>query len=101
VVIELPFHGGSPPAGQFPASMVGTAAMWRRVVLPVAAAGLGAGTLDFTDQDDRFARARNCGRKARCRRPYNSSAPPTLYRLADQEILCGTVLATPAISRSS
>ena len=100
VTVELPFDARfSGPPGQFPASMVGTAGDVAAVssclsLLPI---GWALATLDFTIKMTGIAkgeRLRAKGRVLQAGRTNSVGAADVYIVSAEQEVLCGTVLAT-------
>ena len=100
VVIELPFDERfSGPPGQFPASLVGTAGDVAAVAscLSVLPKGWALATLDFTIKMTGVARGEKLRAKGRVLQAgrTNSVGAADVYAVsAEQETLCGTVLAT-------
>ncbi len=100
VVIELPFDDRfSGPPGQFPASMVGTAGDVAAVssCLSLVPRGWAVATLDFTIKMTGVAKGeklRAKGRVLQAGRTNSVGAADVYVVSADQETLCGTVLAT-------
>jgi len=100
VVIELPFDDRfSGPPGQFPASMVGTAGDVAAVssCLSLLPRGWAVATLDFTIKMTGIARGeklRAKGRVLQAGRTNSVGAADVYIVSAEQETLCGTVLAT-------
>src|SRR5436190_23268118 len=100
VVIELPFDERfSGPPGQFPASMVGTAGDVAAVssCLSLLPRGWALATLDFTIKMTGLAKGcklRAKGRVLQAGRTNSVGAADVYIVSAEQETLCGTVLAT-------
>ena len=100
VTIELPFDERfSGPPGQFPASMVGTAGDVAAVssCLSLVPRGWAVATLDFTIKMTGIARGerlRAKGRVLQAGRTNSVGAADVYIVSAEQEVLCGTVLAT-------
>jgi acyl-coenzyme A thioesterase PaaI-like protein len=100
VVIELPFDDRfSGPPGQFPASLVGTAGDVAAVssCLSLLPRGWATATLDFTIKMTGIAKGEKLRAKGRVLQAghTNSVGAADIYIVsADQEKLCGTVLAT-------
>ena len=100
VVIELPFDDRfSGPPGQFPASMVGTAGDVAAVssCLSLLPRGWALATLDFTIKMTGVAKGeklRARGRVMQAGRTNSVGAADVYIVSAEQETLCGTVLAT-------
>jgi acyl-coenzyme A thioesterase PaaI-like protein len=100
VIIELPFDERfSGPPGQFPASMVGTAGDVAAVssCLSLLPRGWAVATLDFTIKMTGVAKGEKLRAKGRVLQAgrTNSVGAADIYIVSsDQEILCGTVLAT-------
>ena len=100
VVIELPFDERfSGPPGQFPASMVGTAGDVAAVssCLSLLPRGWALATLDFTIKMTGVAKGeklRAKGRVLQAGRTNSVGAADVYIVSAEQEKLCGTVLAT-------
>jgi acyl-coenzyme A thioesterase PaaI-like protein len=100
VVIDLPFDDRfSGPPGQFPASMVGTAGDVAAVssCLSLLPRGWAVATLDFTIKMTGVAKGeklRARGRVLQAGRTNSVGAADVYIVSADQEVLCGTVLAT-------
>ena len=100
VVIELPFDDRfSGPPGQFPASMVGTAGDVAAVssCLSLLPRGWAVATLDFTIKMTGVAKGeklRARGRVLQAGRTSSVGAADVYVVSAEQETLCGTVLAT-------
>src|SRR3954466_5801604 len=100
VVIELPFDERfSGPPGQFPASMVGAAGDVAAVssCLSLLPQGWAVATLDFTIKMTGVARGdklRARGRVLQAGRTNSVGAADVYIVSAEQETLCGTVLAT-------
>lgn len=100
VVIELPFDDRfSGPPGQFPASIVGTAGDVAAVssCLSLVPTGWAVATLDFTIKMTGVAkgeRLRAKGRVLQAGRTNSVGIAEVYVVSADQEALCGTVLAT-------
>jgi acyl-coenzyme A thioesterase PaaI-like protein len=100
VVIELPFDDRfSGPPGQFPASLVGTAGDVAAVssCLSLLPRGWAAATLDFTIKMTGIAKGEKLRAKGRVLQAgrTNSVGAADIYIVsAEQEALCGTVLAT-------
>jgi acyl-coenzyme A thioesterase PaaI-like protein len=100
VVIELPFDERfSGPPGHFPASMVGTAGDVAAVAscLSLLPKGWALATLDFTIKMTGFAKGeklRAKGRVLQAGRTNSVGAADVYMVAAEQEALCGTVLAT-------
>jgi acyl-coenzyme A thioesterase PaaI-like protein len=99
-VIELPFDDRfSGPPGQFPASLVGTAGDVAAVssCLSLLPRGWAVATLDFTIKMTGIAKGEKLRAKGRVLQAgrTNSVGAADIYVVsADQEKLCGTVLAT-------
>ena len=100
VAIELPFDERfSGPPGQFPASMVGTAGDVAAVssCLSLLPRGWALATLDFTIKMTGVAKGeklRARGRVMQAGRTNSVGAADVYIVSAEQETLCGTVLAT-------
>jgi acyl-coenzyme A thioesterase PaaI-like protein len=100
VVIELPFDDRfSGPPGQFPASLVGTAGDVAAVssCLSLLPRGWATATLDFTIKMTGVAKGEKLRAKGRVLQAgrTNSVGAADIYIVsAEQETLCGTVLAT-------
>ena len=100
VTIELPFDERfSGPPGQFPASMVGAAGDVAAVssCLSVLPRGWAIATLDFTIKMTGVAKGeklRAKGRVLQAGRTNSVGAADVYIVSAEQEVLCGTVLAT-------
>jgi acyl-coenzyme A thioesterase PaaI-like protein len=100
VVIELPLDERfSGPPGLFPASIVGTAGDVAAVssCLTLLPKGWALATLDFTIKMTGFARGeklRAKGRVLQAGRTNSVGAADVYMVAAEQETLCGTVLAT-------
>jgi acyl-coenzyme A thioesterase PaaI-like protein len=100
VVIDLPFDDRfSGPPGQFPASMVGTAGDVAAVssCLSLLPRGWAVATLDFTIKMTGIAKGeklRARGRVLQAGRTNSVGAADVYIVSAEQEVLCGTVLAT-------
>jgi acyl-coenzyme A thioesterase PaaI-like protein len=100
VVIDLPFDDRfSGPPGQFPASMVGTAGDVAAVssCLSLLPRGWAVATLDFTIKMTGVAKGeklRARGRVLQAGRTNSVGAADVYIVSAEQETLCGTVLAT-------
>ena len=100
VIIELPFDERfSGPPGQLPASIVGTAGDVAAVssCLSLLPRGWAVATLDFTIKMTGVAKGeklRAKGRVLQAGRTNSVGAADIYIVLSDQEILCGTVLAT-------
>jgi acyl-coenzyme A thioesterase PaaI-like protein len=100
VVIELPFDDRfSGPPGQFPASLVGTAGDVAAVssCLSLLPRGWAVATLDFTIKMTGVAKGEKLRAKGRVLQAgrTNSVGAADIYIVsAEQETLCGTVLAT-------
>jgi acyl-coenzyme A thioesterase PaaI-like protein len=100
VAIELPFDERfSGPPGQFPASMVGTAGDVAAVssCLSLLPRGWALATLDFTIKMTGVAKGeklRAKGRVLQAGRTNSVGAADVYIVSAEQETLCGTVLAT-------
>jgi acyl-coenzyme A thioesterase PaaI-like protein len=100
VVIELPFEERfSGPPGQFPASMVGVAGDVAAVssCLSLLPKGWALATLDFTIKMTGVAKGeklRARGRVLQAGRTNSVGAAEVYIVSAEQEMLCGTVLAT-------
>jgi acyl-coenzyme A thioesterase PaaI-like protein len=100
VTIELPFDERfSGPPGQFPASMVGTAGDVAAVssCLSLLPRGWALATLDFTIKMTGIAKGeklRARGRVLQAGRTNSVGAADVFVVSAEQEVLCGTVLAT-------
>ena len=100
VVIELPFDDRfSGPPGQFPASLVGTAGDVAAVssCLSLLPRGWAVTTLDFTIKMTGVAKGEKLRAKGRVLQAgrTNSVGAADIYIVsAEQEKLCGTVLAT-------
>jgi acyl-coenzyme A thioesterase PaaI-like protein len=100
VTIELPFEARfSGPPGQFPASIVGTAGDVAAVTscLSLLPRGWALATLDFTVKMTGVAkgeRLRARGRVLQAGRTNSVGAADIYVVSGDNEILCGTVLAT-------
>ena len=100
VVIELPFDERfSGPPGQFPAWMVGTAGDVAAVssCLSLLPRGWATATLDFTIKMTGVAKGeklRARGRVLQAGRTNSVGAADIYVVAAEQEILCGTLLAT-------
>ena len=100
VVIELPFDDRfSGPPGQFPASLVGTAGDVAAVssCLSLLPRGWATSTLDFTIKMTGIAKGEKLRAKGRVLQAgrTNSVGAADIYIVsAEQETLCGTVLAT-------
>lgn len=100
VVIELPFDERfSGPPGQFPASIVGTAGDVAAVssCLSLLPKSWALATLDFTIKMTGFAKGeklRAKGRVLQAGRTNSVGAADIYVVAAEQETLCGTVLAT-------
>jgi acyl-coenzyme A thioesterase PaaI-like protein len=100
VAIELPFDERfSGPPGQFPASMVGAAGDVAAVssCLSLLPRGWALATLDFTIKMTGVAKGeklRAKGRVLQAGRTNSVGAADVYIVSADQETLCGTVLAT-------
>jgi acyl-coenzyme A thioesterase PaaI-like protein len=100
VVIELPFDDRfSGPPGQFPASLVGTAGDVAAVssCLSLLPRGWATSTLDFTIKMTGVAKGEKLRAKGRVLQAgrTNSVGAADIYIVsAEQETLCGTVLAT-------
>ncbi len=100
VVIELPFDERfSGPPGHFPASMVGTAGDVAAVssCLSLLPNGWALATLDFTIKMTGSAKGeklRAKGRVLQAGRTNSVGAADVYMVVAEQETLCGTVLAT-------
>ena len=100
VVIELPFDDRfSGPPGQFPAWMVGTAGDVAAVssCLSLLPRGWATATLDFTIKMTGVAKGeklRAKGRVLQAGRTNSVGAADIFVVSAEQEVLCGTVLAT-------
>lgn len=100
VTIELPFDERfSGPPGQFPASLVGTAGDVAAVssCLSLLSKGWALATLDFTIKMTGVARGeklRAKGRVLQAGRTNSVGAADVYVVSGEQEVLCGTVLAT-------
>jgi acyl-coenzyme A thioesterase PaaI-like protein len=100
VAIELPFDERfSGPPGQFPASVVGTAGDVAAVAscLSLLPRGWALATLDFTIKMTGAAKGeklRAKGRALQAGRTNSVGAADVYIVSAEQETLCGTVLAT-------
>ena len=100
VVIDLPFDERfSGPPGQFPASMVGTAGDVAAVssCLSLLPQGWAVATLDFAIKMTGVAKGeklRARGRVLQAGRTNSVGAADVYIVSAEQETLCGTVLAT-------
>jgi acyl-coenzyme A thioesterase PaaI-like protein len=100
VAIELPFDERfSGPVGQFPASMVGVAGDVAAVssCLSLLTRGWALATLDFTIKMTGVAKGeklRARGRVLQAGRTNSVGAADVYVVSAEQETLCGTVLAT-------
>lgn len=100
VAIELPFDERfSGPRGQFPASLVGTAGDVAAVssCLSLVPRGWAVATLDFTIKMTGIAKGeklRAKGRMLQAGRTNSVGAADVYVVSGEQEVLCGTVLAT-------
>lgn len=100
VTIDLPFDERfSGPSGQFPASMVGTAGDVAAVssCLSLLPKGWALATIDFTIKMTGVAKGEKLRAKGRVLQNgrTNSVGAADVYIVsADNEVLCGTVLAT-------
>jgi acyl-coenzyme A thioesterase PaaI-like protein len=100
VVIELPFEERfSGPPGQFPASMVGVAGDVAAVssCLSLLPKGWGLATLDFTIKMTGVAKGEKLiarGKVLQAGRTNSVGAAEVYIVSAEQEMHCGTVLAT-------
>ena len=100
VTIELPFDRRfSGPPGQFPASMVGTAGDVAAVAscLSMLPPGWALATIDYTVKMTGIARGQKLlakGRVLQAGRTNSVGAADVYIVSGDNELLCGTVLAT-------